>query len=399
MPGLRDTPLSNECTKHSCDESMEPRTLTPDPTGHRVGGLDYSPPTVGAQNATIGWLARGRVPGLEGLRAFSIILVLIEHGVRTQPSRWLRNFVDHLGLGGLGVNIFFGISGFLITLLLLREERVENCINLKNFYIRRLLRILPAYVAFLAMIWFFWWNGDLRLRDRDWLGLLTYTANFIDGKPGAITHIWSLSLEEQFYLMWPISLFFLGVRRGTCVLLGYLAFAPLFRVAVRVVLPSFKALAYTSPLQMESIVGGCLLAIAMSRYAHSKWTQRFLSIAESRWGIMAIVCAFVSPWFFSWPPFQLTVYPIVRSCAIAGLLVLAVRSRPSALSSILNWPPVVSIGVWSYSIYIWQQLVFQWPSILPFPLNFVVCVCAGYASYRCIETPFLRLKNRFVVSA
>src|SRR5438067_3675212 len=140
--------------------SMEPRVLTPDPARHRVGEVDCSSPTVAAQNATIGWLARGRVPGLEGVRAFSIILVLIEHGIRTQPSRWLRHVVDHLNLGGLGVNIFFGISGFLITLLLLREERVEHCISLKNFYIRRLLRILPAYVAFLAVIWFVWWKGN-----------------------------------------------------------------------------------------------------------------------------------------------------------------------------------------------------------------------------------------------
>ena len=138
-------------------------------------------------------------PSLDGLRAFSIVLVLIAHVSLQYP--WLRRFVEHVG--NYGVRIFFVISGFLITGLLLKELTKTGRISLKSFYIRRTLRIFPAFYVYVLTVVILAWAGILILLPGDLLHAVTYTMNYHMVRSWWLNHMWSLSVEEQFYLLWP----------------------------------------------------------------------------------------------------------------------------------------------------------------------------------------------------
>lgn len=163
------------------------------------------------------WVEKGRIPCLDGLRAISILLVLGFHASGTEgfpSSEWLRSLLRH---GGVGVDVFFVISGFLITLLLFREQDRTGRISLCKFYIRRSLRILPAMFAYLAFVALLQAMGIASLSTIDWVVALTYTANFhgtFSHSAQPIEHLWSLSVEEHFYLIWPPILVLLGTKRA-----------------------------------------------------------------------------------------------------------------------------------------------------------------------------------------
>src|SRR5690349_14026649 len=141
-------------------------------------------------------------------------MVLIAHSRKSEgfPS-WLNWTTGLVNDGALGVQLFFIISGFLITWLMLREDERSGRVNLKHFYIRRALRILPAYLALLAVIAVLQACTSLTIPPRAWLGNLTFTANYLGGQPWVSDHLWSLSVEEQFYLLWPCM--FVVLRLGT----------------------------------------------------------------------------------------------------------------------------------------------------------------------------------------
>ena len=144
------------------------------------------------------------IPSLDGLRAISISLVLFGHLVGT------RNFGrPDPGLGDvahLGVVVFLVISGFLITSLLLKEHAHTGTVSLKLFYARRSLRIFPASYAFLACVGLLWLGGTIHLRPADIWHAASYTVNYVENTSWEVAHLWSLSIEEQFYLLWPFAL-------------------------------------------------------------------------------------------------------------------------------------------------------------------------------------------------
>ena len=152
------------------------------------------------------------LPSLDGLRAISISLVLLGHLSRT------RGFVSvDLGIGDyshLGVVVFFVISGFLITRLMLLERARTGDVSLKRFYARRALRLFPAMYTYIACVCLLWVFGVLHLHARDIWHALTYTVNFLPDRAKPIGHLWSLSNEEQFYLLWPCTFILLGPRRS-----------------------------------------------------------------------------------------------------------------------------------------------------------------------------------------
>jgi peptidoglycan/LPS O-acetylase OafA/YrhL len=141
------------------------------------------------------------IPSLDGMRAFSVLLVLVGHETSSVLGRLPIGLFRN---GALGVNVFFVISGFLITHLMLGELDATGWLSLKNFYIRRAFRIFPAYYAYLAVV------GVLSLAHFypvDWkslLGAATYTLDYFPMPlPWILAHSWSLCAEEHFYLLWP----------------------------------------------------------------------------------------------------------------------------------------------------------------------------------------------------
>lgn len=141
-----------------------------------------------------------RIPSLDGLRAISILFVVFGHlgGTRNAPE--IITFLERYA--NFGVRVFFIISGYLITTLLLREHAKTSTISLREFYIRRVYRIFSAAYAFaiVALVVF-----ASQMRFRDVLTALTYTVNYNSSPPWPIGHLWSLAVEEQFYILWPAS--------------------------------------------------------------------------------------------------------------------------------------------------------------------------------------------------
>ena len=163
-----------------------------------------------------------RIRSLDGLRAVSIILVMISHliGVRgfLVPEAAGRVFE----LGELGVRVFFVISGFLITSILLRELAEHNSVDLVRFYFRRTLRIFPPYYLFVLVLAIVQAIGLITLNPGDLSHALSYSSNYHPQRSWFVGHTWSLAVEEQFYILWPAILLLLGKRKGLVLALAAL---------------------------------------------------------------------------------------------------------------------------------------------------------------------------------
>src|SRR5262245_41609925 len=142
-----------------------------------------------------------RIPELDGLRGWAILLVLWAHFPFVQGVEQVRHVAMSVGSGHFGVNVFFGLSGFLITRILIREKQ-EGRFSMKRFYLKRTLRIFPIYYLTLLLVVIF-----ITARHAGWLAL--YMGNFVfafDLDPHPLRHTWSLAVEEHFYLIWPLIL-------------------------------------------------------------------------------------------------------------------------------------------------------------------------------------------------
>lgn len=176
-------------------------------------------------------LARNpRIPSLDGLRAISITMVLAGHaasGISVLRDHPLLSYT--LFNGNRGVSVFFVISGFLITSLLLEEQGLTGRISLRNFYVRRAFRILPPFWVFLIGVVLFWKLGVFATQWHYLAVSFTFLRDYIAGDWWT-GHSWSLSVEEQFYLLWPATLVLIG-RRKSLWLASLLIFAaPVTRV-------------------------------------------------------------------------------------------------------------------------------------------------------------------------
>ena len=183
-----------------------------------------------------------RIASLDGIRGISILMVLVAHlsGTKNFPFTELMHQIGDLG--NLGVRVFFVISGFLITSLLLHEVKKTGTISLKGFYLRRTFRIFPAFYAYIAIMGVAWALGWIPLRAADVIHASTYTVNYAHGRSWYIGHIWSLSVEEQFYLLWPAALLLLprgeGTRRGAAIVaIIVILVAPFARIGTWTLLP------------------------------------------------------------------------------------------------------------------------------------------------------------------
>ena len=315
-----------------------------------------------------------RIPSLDGLRAVSISLVVVGHWME------LRYHSDVAGaFANLGVRIFFIISGYLITTLLLKEYEKSSTIQLREFYVRRAYRILPAAIAFMVPVFVIFWH---ELRWYHMAAAALYLANFDFAHPWFLGHLWSLSVEEQFYFLWP------GVlkrwhRHRVPILVGVVGFAPVYRVACYFLQLHGKA-DETFPAVADVLAIGCLLAIFAKRMPR----------IHAAWALAMIVPVVLVPVYLGVLRFHITLvllfvlWPVMH-LSIAGLL-LHVVQRPYW---ILNVRPVVWLGQISYSLYLWQQLFAYGEHHRPW--YFVLfAIGLASASYYCVEQPMLRVRER-----
>lgn len=340
-----------------------------------------------------------RIPSLDGLRAISIALVMVGHSADCNNApRFLSHF-NHLG--NFGVRCFFIISGFLITTLLLKEREKTGSISMRGFYVRRALRIFPPSLTYIGIIAIFYALGWLTLLPGDLTHAITYTMNYHIHRAWWLDHLWSLSVEEQFYILWPGLIWLAGTRRGLKVAWGVVFVVPVIRATMWFVFhASDSAMTKHFEANADALSTGCLLSMNFNWLGAVGWYRRFQS-SRVFW-IVALGLVLGGHGLFAVSPASF--YIAGQSIANLGTALCvdwAVRNYNSSIGRILNWGPIVYIGALSYSLYLWQNAFLNpdwnaWPAMLP--VNLLLAFGMAIASYYAIEQPFLRLKTLFHVN-
>jgi peptidoglycan/LPS O-acetylase OafA/YrhL len=347
----------------------------------------------------------GYRPGLDGLRAVGILTVLAFHVGAFSGTRVLDG-------GFLGVQVFFVISGFLITALLLEEHERNERISLGRFYVRRALRLFPALFAAVAVAVVyasFAPRNQLHDTAKEAIAAVFYWDNWFHGlrvgKDTILLHTWSLSIEEQFYLVWPlvllVALRFTRSRSGLWLLpLALAAGAAVARAAVIAVHPgSFGRLYFGTDTRADALLIGCTLALVWAR----GWLQRAAD-AFAWLGLPAVVALALLMWFATVPGRNLYLYGLL-ACSLASAVLIAdvVVGRPRLLVRALEQPPLVFVGKISYGLYLWHYVVFWivrdytggWSHASRVPLELAASVGVAVASYYLLELPIIGYKARF----
>jgi peptidoglycan/LPS O-acetylase OafA/YrhL len=335
--------------------------------------------------------ARGeRVASLDGLRAISILMVVFSHlaGTRGFPPFLLQVFPPFLGT--LGVRVFFVISGFLITRLLLIELRQRGSIHLGAFYFRRTLRILVPYYVFLAAVYAAARFGWVRLQPGDFAYALAYLTNYHPHGGWVLAHSWSLAVEEQFYLLWPALLVVLGVRRSMWVAAAYIVAAPIGRFLLWSIQPgSHEGMGHTFFTSADTIAAGCLLAAV----SDALWRNaRYQAVLRSRWFLLVPAAVLAAGAVDSRPRIAFSVGAVVVNVGVAIGVDRCLRMPWRLSTRVLSLPAVVAIGRVSYSLYLWQQIFIDRSSTrwaTSFPRNALFASVAAVASFYLIERPSL----------
>jgi peptidoglycan/LPS O-acetylase OafA/YrhL len=332
------------------------------------------------------------IPSLDGLRAVSVIAVILGHTEspfldRLPWSASIRN-------GMQGVSVFFVISGFLITHLLLKELRREGQINLKRFYLRRTFRIFPPFYVYLLVIAILILFHQVHVSATNMLVAATYTRNYA---PSAGTwvlgHFWSLALEEQFYLLWPLCMASFGRRANLAIASGVFLLSPLSRVITYYAWPAMRInMAMMLHTHLDTIMTGCLLALVLDMKIWQRFTKLALSPVAPITAIFFMV-AIDTPAEHRWRGmYAMTVGITLENVAIAAILLYGVFRYESLLGRFLNLRPLRHLGMISYSLYLWQQL-FTGPYTRYFPLNMIWILACAELSYWIVEKPSFRARD------
>lgn len=345
-----------------------------------------------------------RVPALDGVRGLAIALVLLAH----------VGGVDGAGL--VGVLVFFVLSGYLITWLLIGEHDRNGGIALRDFYWRRVARLLPGLVAFLAAFVLVAGVFDVGVTRSDALhGViqgLTYVTDFTLGLQAGyvpeLAHLWSLAVEEQFYLVWPLALIALlrgwGQGRRLRLLVTVTVMAAVLRIVTMAVAPALGLFIYALPTTwVDALLIGALCAVL--RKDESVAAQRLATFAK-RGDVLVVALALIAafalvPGSYRWTGTYLVGIPLLSAATGIVILGIADGKAPSVLS-FLGSRPIGSLGVVSYSLYLYNstcimlvQRVFGM-GLVQRLAGLVLAVTLAYLSYRFIERPVLSLHRRRV---
>lgn len=295
----------------------------------------------------------GYLPSLDGLRAASILLVLVGHAEISSRSP-----------GGFGVTVFFFLSGYLITTLLLREQDRYGTISMRQFYLRRVLRLMPPLVLTLAAAMLLSAFGlargqlDLGTLTSQVLFYFNYYAQvaapqFVEG----LGILWSLSVEEHFYLIWPaifVALMRNTIRMRHLVLLLAIILAWRYYRVIGWGDPDWK-IYFSTDTRFDSLLYGCILAIVQQRYPD--FDRRFRSgpamyaILALSLGVLLFTLAYRDEMFRS------TLRYSLQGIALMPIFHFAVNCPDAIVFRPLNWAIIRRIGVWSYTMYLSHYVI------------------------------------------
>jgi peptidoglycan/LPS O-acetylase OafA/YrhL len=326
-----------------------------------------------------------RIPGLDGIRALSISLVLFAH-LAEGVSRWSP-------YGGFGVEVFFVLSGFLITWLLCVEEDKRGVISLPSFYARRALRILPPAFLYIAFAFTLALFGLADVAPNEPLYCIFFVRNLMPNGGAHLSHFWSLAIEEQFYLLWPLGFLLLRSDKRRLVLaLGLFAVAPfwnhwMFQLAGG----ATKVNAWRFDLRYSALMAGCCLALLRhdpdTRGLAANRILRSTPVALLALAVTVAGCAGLGRGFA----------PSISFIGVAAFINFAVERENGLIGGLLNWAPMIWMGQLSYSLYLWQQ-IFCSRSKIPwvghFPQNLIAAFAAAAISYYVLETPLAGVRRR-----
>ena len=380
-------------------------------------------PAQAPQPASTG-LRPARVPELDGLRAFAILPVIFCH---CYPRDGFFGWVGFVGAGGwMGVDLFFVLSGYLITGILLRT--VDDPHYYRNFIVRRALRIFPLYYVCLALFTAAaWLGGGQQWSDMQKWGLgwfVVYLGNVrtaLHGFPPVFSFIplWSLQIEEQFYVLYPLVVLLLSRQNLRRFLVGCVVTAPLLRVFLVLFVTGSSGARYVlMPCRMDALALGGLVAI-LARCEPARWPSR----AQVRSAALIAGFAALAVYAFAWrsQPAESPFHPLTSSLgyslngiAFASLLAIVVLSPSPVLAAVLRWRPFTYTGEIAYGLYLlhgpaaWmgRKLVMATigvevapHSAAAVPITFLASYLAAGLSWRYFESPVLALKDRFTSPA
>ena len=257
---------------------------------------------------------------------------------------------------------------------------------------------MPAYLCFLGVIAALQLSGIIHVNGTEWIASTTYTVNFLRHPAWDIGHMWSLSIEEHFYLIWPALMAF-GLNAGRIGAVAMIFTCFVSRWVVLLYWPHSSAMNSSWTFtRLDTIAWGCLLALLVR---DAKWRGRFDRAIASPWTPPILGAAFLATMAASSVSAKaadglgFTARAIIFSC----LVWVVVRGEQSRLGKVLNHPAVVAVGVGSYSLYLWQQIFLNHNRLgflNSFPQNLLFAGLAAWLSYRFVESPFQRLKDRWI---
>lgn len=352
----------------------------------------------------------GHIHGLDGLRSVAILAVLVFH---------LRPL--SLPGGYLGVDVFFVISGFLITTLLVRELRKNHKLDLRSFWTRRARRLLPALatVVLVSVVLALFAGNDLLVHiERQVLGALTFSNNWLEISAGSsyfnttspqlFVNFWSLAVEEQFYLLWPLVFVVLMAttrtgRQRVGILLGLAAVSAILMAVLFTPGQDATRVYYGTDTHAFGLMIGAAMAVSAASQSWNLFAQRWYARSRVLLGVVGLVgLVLLMFWLDPSSSFAYRGGILLASLCTAGVIG-AFPGERNVLRSFFDLPPLVWIGQRSYGIYMWHWPVILLlaafaPAVTPDSLGswvqrgaaLVASIALAAASFRWIENPVRR---------
>ena len=340
------------------------------------------------------------IPTLDGWRAIAIAAVIACHGLSLTAAANLRHPLFGtivLSLGQQGVSLFFAISGFLITTLLLDELSSRGSISLRGFYIRRVFRILPPAYTYLFITAVFGLMGWIKLAHGEIASGLFVYNNYWPHRSWYTQHFWSLSMEEHFYLFWPALLALLGLARArwaaVALVVATVMWRPWSLAHIHWQVPQLQR----TDMRLDAFLLACLLAILIHGDAGKRIAVRIASVRFHA----AIIAVLVAVYAVALLVPRLQLFRLLVQSAFLPLVVVPTVFLPGYwLSRWLETGFLRWVGRISYSLYLWQQMVLHGDAqdipyaLKTLPFKLIVLFALGYASYRWIELPMMQAGRR-----